>query len=132
VEPPDARAEALAKHRERGKIQLHIAMGIGIVLFGVQIRLMIEQAVEDVGGIPLRTLDRHGIERGVVVCNEGIELQGIVAQAVTIGPPQHPTGKEKPLAIAARGTPIAPHLRGIEGCDGIDDIGQGAPEGLFM
>jgi len=54
-------------------------MGVGIVLFRVEIRLMIEQAVQDVRRIPLRAFDRHGIEGGVVVGNEGIEFQGIVA-----------------------------------------------------
>ena len=107
-------------------------MGVRIVLFRIEIRLMIEQAVQDVGGIPLRALDRDGIEGGVVVRNEGIKFQGVVPQAVTIGPPQDPTGKEKPLAIAARGAPIPPDLRGVEGRDGIDDIGQGRSERLLM
>lgn len=107
-------------------------MGIRIVLFRVQIRLMIEHAVEHVGRIALRALDRDGIERGVVVRDEGIELQGIVPQPVTIGAPQDPAGKQKPLAIAARGAAIAPHLRSLKGRDGIDNIGQGGSEGVFM
>src|SRR5262245_38959015 len=90
-------------------------MGVRIVLFRIEIRLMIEQAIQDVGGIPLRALDRYGIEGGVVVRNEGIKFYGVVPQAVTIGPPQDPTGKEKPLAVAARGASIPPGYNGFCG-----------------
>jgi hypothetical protein len=74
VEPTDARTEALPKHGEGRKIQLYIPMGVGIVLVRIEIGLMIEQAVQDVRGIALRALNRYGIEGGVVVRNEGIEL----------------------------------------------------------
>src|SRR5262245_28727266 len=107
-------------------------MGVRIVLVRIEIRLMIEQAIQDVGGIPLRALDRYGIEGGVVVRNEGLKFYGVVPQAVTIGPPQDPTGKEKPLAVAARGASIPPYLRGVEGRDGIANISQGCSERLLM
>src|SRR4029450_5339416 len=41
VEPTDAWTEAFPKHRKGRKMQLHITMGVGIVFFRVEIRLMI-------------------------------------------------------------------------------------------
>src|SRR5262249_7709975 len=58
--------------------------------------------------------------------------QRIVPQAMTIGATEDPAGKEEPLSIAARGTAIAPHLGRVQGRDGIDQIGQGRPERVFM
>src|SRR5262249_9541943 len=51
---------------------------------------------------------------------------------MTIGATEDPAGKEEPFSIAARGTAIAPHLGRVQGRDGIDQIGQGRPERVFM
>ena len=75
---------------------------------------------------------RHSIEWRVVVGNERIELQRKIAQAVAVGPPQDPRREQKALPIAAGGRPIAPHLCGIEGQHGIDDIGERRPQSLVM
>jgi len=126
VEPTEAWTAAFPKHRKRRNMQRHLAMGVGRVLCRGASRLRREPAIQDGRRIPLRACDRHGIEGGVVVGNAGRACQGIVAEAGTRGPPQAPTGQEKPLTIAARGAPIAPPWRGVEGRDGLDDIGQGA------
>src|SRR5205814_544840 len=82
MQAPDTRAKALAKHGKGRKVQFDITMGIRIVFLRVEIGLMIEQAVQDIRGIPLRALNRHRVERRVVVSNERVELQGEIAHAV--------------------------------------------------
>jgi len=115
MQAADTRAKALAKHGKGRKVQFNIAVRIRIVFLRVEIGLMIEQTIQDIRGIPLRALNRHGIERRVVVSNERVELQGEIAQAVAVGSPQDPLWKKKALPITAGGGPIAPYLRGIEG-----------------
>src|SRR5437870_1111668 len=127
MQAPDTRTKALAKHGKGRKVQFNIAVRIRIVFLRVEIGLMIEQAVQDIRGITLRALNRHGIERRVVVSNERVELQGEIAHAVAVGPPQDPLWEEKALPIAAGGGPIAPHLRGIERQHRIDEIGKSRP-----
>src|SRR5215467_14444852 len=99
-------------------------MGIRIVFLGIQVGLVIEQPVEDVGGIALGALDRYGVEWRVIVGNEGVELQRIVPQAMTIGTAEDPPREEEALPIAAGGAAIAPHLGRVQGRDSIDQIGK--------
>src|SRR5215471_8358334 len=57
MQAPDTRAKTLAKHRKGRKVQFDIAMGVCIVFLGVKLRLMIEQAVQDIRRIPLCALN---------------------------------------------------------------------------
>jgi hypothetical protein len=57
MQAPDPRTAPFAKHREGRKIQFDIAMGIGVMFLGVQIGLLIEQAVEAIGGVALGALN---------------------------------------------------------------------------
>src|SRR5262245_45455622 len=74
MQTADAGTKPFAKHREGGKIQFDVPMRIGVVFLGVEVGFVIEQAVKDVGGIALSTLNRYGIKWRIVVGNEGIEL----------------------------------------------------------
>ena len=47
---------------------------VGVVLFDPQVRLMIQQAVQHVGGIAHRGVDDLGVERCVLVGDVGVEL----------------------------------------------------------
>src|SRR5215831_20112506 len=100
MQASDTWAKALPKHRKGCKVQFDIAMGIGIVFLRVEIGLMIEQAIQDIRGIPFCALDRHGIERRVVVSNKRVELQDEITQAVAVGAPQDSRREEKELPIA--------------------------------
>jgi hypothetical protein len=51
---------------------------------------------------------------------------------MTIGAAEDPPRAEEALSIAAGGTAIAPHLGRVQGRDGIDQLGQGRTEGVFM
>src|SRR5919197_3366185 len=54
MQAPDTQAKALAKHRKGRKVQFDIAMGVCIVFLWVKLRLMIEQAIQDIRGVTLR------------------------------------------------------------------------------
>jgi len=73
MQAADTRAKALPKHRKGRKVQFDIAMGIGIVFLRVEIGLMIEQAIQDIGRIPFRALNRYRVEGGIVVRNKRID-----------------------------------------------------------
>ena len=46
VQAADARAEAHADHDERGEVDLGVAVGVGVVLFEVEVALVVQHAVE--------------------------------------------------------------------------------------
>ena len=75
VQAADARAEAHADHHEDGEVDLGVAMGVGVVLFEVEVALVVEHAVEHEGRVAVGALDRAAVERGVVVGDEGVELE---------------------------------------------------------
>ena len=77
---PNPRAEAPAEHRERGKVDVGVAVGVGVVLLEREVALVVEEAVQDGGRVPIRALDGRAEERGVVVGDETVELEGEVAE----------------------------------------------------
>ena len=82
---PNPRAEAPAEHRERGKVDVGVAVGVGVVLLEREVALVVEEAVQDGGRVPIRALDGRAEERGVVVGDETVELEGEVAEPRTVG-----------------------------------------------
>ena len=89
VQVADARAEAHADHHEGGEVDLGVAVGVGVVLFEVEVALVVEHAVEHEGRVAVGALDRSAVERGVVVGDEGVELEREIVKACAVGSLQH-------------------------------------------
>src|SRR2546422_4310496 len=67
MQPPHARTKALPKPRQGGKVQCDIAMRIGGVFLGIQVRLVIEQPVENKAPCG-RTLQPSPLDQGPARC----------------------------------------------------------------
>jgi len=70
----DARGEAEAQQVHQSEHMVREAGRVGVVFFDPQIGFMVEQAVEDVGGIAHRGVDDFGVEGRVLVGDVGVEL----------------------------------------------------------
>lgn len=128
----ETRAKARTQQRKGCKVQVARAMGICLVCLRVAIGLLIEQAVQDIRGIPCRALHRHGGKRRVVVGQERRELQGESAPAVAGGASQDSQREAKALPSAAGGRPIAPYLGRIERQQRLDTSSESCAPGLVM
>ena len=124
-EAADARAEPPPQHRERGEVDLRVAVGVGVVLLQLQVALVVEEPVEHERRVPVGAFDRHAVERRVVVGDEGIELQGEVAEPGAVGLLQDLAGHGEPLPVAGRRPAFAPVERGVEAGDGVHQRRQG-------
>ena len=67
VEAADSGAEPHADHPEGREVDLGVAVGVGVVLFEVEVALVVEHAVEHEGRVAVGALDRAAVERSVVV-----------------------------------------------------------------
>ena len=56
LDSSDARAAAQAQHGEDGEIDLCIAVGIGVMLFDLELALVVKQTVQHKGGITFSAL----------------------------------------------------------------------------
>ena len=127
VQAADARAEPHADHPEGGEVDLGVAVGVGVVLFEVEVALVVEHAVEHEGRVAVRALDRAAVERGVVVGDEGVELEREVVEARAVGPLQHLLRHGEALPVAGRRRAVAPMAGGVEAGDAVDDGGERGP-----
>ena len=100
VQAADARAEAHADHHEGGEVDLGVAVGVGLVLFEVEVALVVEHAVEHEGRVAVGALDRSAVERGVVVGDEGVELEREIVEACAVGSLQHLVRHGEALPVA--------------------------------
>ena len=57
------------------QIDFGVAVDVRVVLMEWQIALAVEQTVEYIRGVPVGTLSRQAVIRGVVVGDEAVELQ---------------------------------------------------------
>ena len=124
VQAADAGAEPHADHPEGGEVDLGVAVGVGVVLFEVEVALVVEDAVEHEGRVAVGALDRAAVERGVVVGDEGVELEREVVEARAIGPLQHLVRHGEALPVAGRRRAVAPMAGGVEAGDAMDDGGE--------
>ena len=85
---------------------------------------MVEHAVEHEGRVAVGALDRAAVERGVVVGDEGVELEGEVVEAGAVGPLQHLVGHGEALPVAGRRRAVAPMAGGVEAGDAVHDGGE--------
>ena len=122
------RAEPLPEHGEGREVQLGVAMGVSVMLLRIDLGLVVEEPIQNVGCVPFRALDRGAVEGRVVVGDEGVELQRVVAQAMAVRGLQGLPGKEVALAVAARGPRVPPDLGGVAPRDPIDEVSQGTRE----
>ena len=104
-----------ADHPEGREVDLGVAVGVGVVLFEIEVALVVEDAVEHEGRVAVGALDRAAVERGVVVCDEGVELEG---------PLQHLLRHGEALPVAGRRRAVAPMAGGVEAGDAVDDGGE--------
>ena len=125
LEAADAGAEPPPQHRERGEVDLRVAVGVGVVLLQLQVALVVAEPVEHERRVPVGAFDRRAVERRVVVGDEGIELQGEVAEPGAVGLLQDLAGHGEPLPVAGRRPAFAPVERGIEAGDGVHQRRQG-------
>jgi hypothetical protein len=70
LDSSDARAEAQTQHREGGEVDLGIAVGIGVMLFDLELALVVKQTIEYEGSITIGALNRQAIEGGVVIATK--------------------------------------------------------------
>ena len=124
VQAADAGVEPHADHPEGGEVDLGVAVGVGVVLFEVEVALVVEHAVEHEGRVAVGALDRAAVERGVVVGDEGIELEREVVEAGAVGPLQHLVRHGEALPVAGRRRAVAPMGGGVEAGDAVDDGGE--------
>ena len=85
------RAEPLPEHGEGREVQLGVAMGVSVMLLRIDLGLVVEDPIQNVGCVPFRALDRGAVEGRVVVGDEGVELQRVVAQAMAVRGLQGPS-----------------------------------------
>jgi hypothetical protein len=76
----DPRTEALPKHGERRKVQFRVPVGVYIMLLNIEVGLMVQETVQHISSVARRAFDGSGIEWGVVVGYERIELDGKVPE----------------------------------------------------
>ena len=69
----DTRSEAEAQQMHEGEDVISEARRIGVVLFDPQIRFMVKQAVEDIGGVAYPDVDDFGAEGRVLIRDVGVE-----------------------------------------------------------
>ena len=121
LEAPNPRAEATAEHRERGKIDIGIAVGVRVVLLDLEVALVVKEPVQDGRRVPIRALDGRAEKRGVVVGDEAIELKREIAEPRTVCLLQDFPPQRVPLPVARRGLSLAPVERGVEAGDCLDE-----------
>ena len=63
---PDPGAEAQAQHGEDGEVDLGIAVGVGIMLFDLELALVVKQTVQYKGSNTVGALNWQAVEGGVV------------------------------------------------------------------
>ena len=85
---------------------------------------MVEHAVEHEGRVAVGALDGAAVERGVVVGDEGVELEREVVEACAVGPLQHLVRHGEALPVAGRRRAVAPMAGGVEAGDAMDDGGE--------
>ncbi len=124
VQAANAGAEPHADHHEGGEVDLGVAVGVGVVLFEVEVALVVEHAVEHEGRVAVGALDRAAVERGVVVGDERVELEREVVEAGAVGPLQNLVRHGEALPVAGRRRAVAPMAGGVEAGDAMDDGGE--------
>ena len=105
------RAEPLPEHGEGREVQLGVAMGVSVMLLRIDLGLVVEEPIQNVGCVPFRALDRGAVEGRVVVGDEGVELQRVVAQAMAVRGLQGLPGKEVALGRRCSRSSRAPRPR---------------------
>ena len=85
LEAPNPRTEATSEHRERGKIDVGVAVGVRVVLLELEVALVVKEPVQDGRRVPIRALDGRAEEGGVVVGDEAVELKREIAEPRTVG-----------------------------------------------
>ena len=110
---------------------LGIAVGIGIVLFDLELALVVKQTVQHEGGITIGALNLQAVERRVVIGHEGVKLQGEVAESGAVGLLEDPAWQREALPVACGGLALAPACGGVEVRDRAHQFRQGAPLRLF-
>ena len=124
LDAPHPRTEAPAEHRERGDVDVGIAVGVCVVLLELQVALVVQPPVQDGCRVPIRALDGRAEERGVVVGDEAVELECDVAEPRTVGLLKDLPLPRVPLPVARRGLSLTPVERGIEAGERLHDDTQ--------
>ena len=127
----DARREAQAQHGEGGEVDLGIAVGVGVMLFNLELALVVKQTVQYKGSITVGTFNRQAVEGGVVIGREGVKLQGEVAESGAVGLLEDPAWQREALPVACGALALAPACGGVEVRDRAHQFRQGAPLRLF-
>ena len=94
------------------------------MLLEVEVAFVVEHAVEHEQCVAVGAFDRTAVERGIVVGDEGVELQREVVKAGAVGPLQDLPGHGEALAVAGGRAAVAPTCGGVEARDAVDDAGE--------
>ena len=122
VQAADAGAEPHADHAEGGEVDLGVAVGVGVVLFEGRGRSRGRARRRARRARRGRCTRPDGCRTGVVVGDEGVELEVVEARAV--GPLQHLVRHGEALPVAGRRRAVAPMAGGVEAGDAMDDGGE--------
>ena len=93
---------------EGGEVDLGIAVGVGVMLFDLELALVVKQTVEYEGSITVGALKRQAVEEGVVIGHKGVKLQGEVAESGAVGLLEDPARRRESLPVACRGFAFSP------------------------
>ncbi|GAS59631.1 hypothetical protein NGUA37_02747 [Salmonella enterica] len=101
AEVADARREAEAQQVHQGKDAIGEAGRVGVVLLDPQVGLVVQQAVEHIGGIADADIHHAGAERRVLVGDMGIEQPSRLATVLRVDVPGAlaPATRAEALAI---------------------------------
>ena len=95
------------------------------MLLQLQVALVVKEPIEHKRRFPVGAFDWRAVERRVVVGDEGIELQGEVAEPGAVGLLQALAWHGEPLPVAGRRPAFSPVERGVEAGDGVHQHRQG-------
>ena len=123
----DARREAEPQQREQAEDVVRDAAAIGMVDGAVDGGTVMEQPVDDMGGLALGDRDRAHVERCVAIGDMGVERNGWACALVRVHCADHlgRAAEGKVLAVGTRRAPRAEHCGQGLGLLRIDDASEG-------
>ena len=100
---PDPGRKTVPQEVAHPKDVVGVAGGVRVVLLDPKVRLMVEQAVQDIGGIPGRGVDDLAVERGLPIRNVGVGHDRRVGAVFQVHLPARLPTASSPVALTVRG-----------------------------
>ncbi len=128
----DPRRESVAQEMAEGEDMIGEPAGVRVMLLDAKVGLVVEQAVEHVGGVADRGVDDLGMERGILVGDVRVEGRARVVPVpgVHLAPGLADAAGPEPLAVRGRRRALAPVVGERLLAVVVDDLGQPLAIGL--